>query len=107
MFDIKVGQKSTRDTSMMLPIPTKPKSHFYTGCPKKTDPRLMGHRGHQKWTKDKSWVSFAKFRLFPFKWTQKLHIFVKKLPRKTRSNMVNPLEKWHYPRSPCRFILHS
>ena len=38
-----------------------------TGCPKKnSDPRLMGYRGHQKWTKDKSRVSFEKFRKFPF-----------------------------------------
>ena len=57
-----------------------------TGCPKKDcDPRLMSYseRGHQKWTKDKSSMSFAKFRLFPFQWTQKLPSFMKKQPRKT------------------------
>ena len=38
-----------------------------TGCPKKNALlRLTGHRGHQEWTRDKSRVSFAKFRKFPF-----------------------------------------
>ena len=37
-----------------------------TGCPKKnSDPRLNGHKGHQNLTKDKSRVSFEKFRNFP------------------------------------------
>ena len=33
---------------------------------KKGDPCLMGHKGHQKWAKDKSRVSFEKFGKFPF-----------------------------------------
>ena len=38
-----------------------------TGCPKKNALLcLTGHRGHQEWTRDKSRVSFAKFRKFPF-----------------------------------------
>ena len=43
--------------------------HMYicTGCPKKNALLcLTGHRGHQKWTRDKSRVSFAKFKKFPF-----------------------------------------
>ena len=68
-----------------------------TGCPKKKgDPRLMGYTGHQKWTKHKSWVSFGKFRKFPFQWTQKLPIFVKKQLRKLRSNMATPPLKYGF-----------
>ena len=81
---------------MMLPLAGS------TGCPKKKgDPRLMGYTGHQKWTKHKSWVSFGKFRKFPFQWTQKLPIFVKKQLRKLRSNMATPPLKyginWGHP----------
>ena len=50
---------------------------------------LMGHKRHQKWTKDKSRVNFGNFRKFPFQWAQKLPIFVKKWLRKTRSNMAS------------------
>ena len=39
----------------------------YTGCLKKNARLcLTGHRGSQKWTIDKSKVSFEKFRKFPF-----------------------------------------
>ena len=65
-----------------------------TGCPKKKwDYHLVGCRGHQKWAKDKSWVSFKKFRRFPFQWALKLPNFVKKQLRKTRSNMPPLIEK--------------
>ena len=54
-----------------------------------------------KWTKHKSRVSFEKFRKFPFQWTQKLPIFVKKQLRKLRSNMATlPLKYgiiWGHP----------
>ena len=43
-------------------------SNDTTGCPKKDwDPCLMGYRGPQMWTKNKSRVSFSKIRKFPFK----------------------------------------
>ena len=41
--------------------------YSHTGCPKQQgDPRVMGHKGYQKWTKDKIRMTFAKFRLLPF-----------------------------------------
>ena len=62
-----------------------------TGCPKKNAILcLMGHRGHQEWTRDKSRVSFENLRKFPFWWAQKLIIFVKKRLRKMRSKMPTP-----------------
>ena len=70
------------------------------GVPKKGGSLFQGHRGHQKWTKDKSRVSFGKFRKFPFQWAQKHPIFVKKRLRNIRSNMATPLLKkgiiWGY-----------
>ena len=36
------------------------------GVPKKTQLCLIGHRGHQEWTRDKSRVSFENLRKFPF-----------------------------------------
>ena len=38
----------------------------YRVSQKNSDPRLMGYRGHQKWTKDKNRVCFEKFKKFPF-----------------------------------------
>ena len=63
---------------------------------------LIGHRGHQEWTRDKSRVSFENLRKFPFWWAQKLPIFDKKRLRKMRSKMPTPLEKWHDYGSPPR-----
>ena len=63
---------------------------------------LMGHRGHQEWTRDKSRVSFENLRKFPFWWAQKLPIFDKKWLRKMRLKMPSPLEKWHDYGSPPR-----
>ena len=64
---------------------------LYTGCPKKNAILcLMGHRGHQEWTRDKSRVSFENLRKFPFWWAQKLPIFDKKWVRKMRSKMPTP-----------------
>ena len=63
----------------------------YTGCPKKNAILcLMGHRGHQEWTRDKSRVSFENLRKFPFWWAQKLPIFDRKWLRKMRSKMPTP-----------------
>ena len=48
-------------------IPNKNYSKVTTGCLKKNAPLcLTGHRGYQKWTIDKSRVSFKKFRKFSF-----------------------------------------
>ena len=67
-----------------------------TGCLKKNARLcLTGHRGYQKWTIDKSRVSFEKFRKFPFWWAQKLLIFVRKWLRKLSPKMPTPLEKRH------------
>ena len=42
-------------------------TYIHTGCLKKNAPLcLTGHRGYQKWTLNKSRVSFEKFRKFPF-----------------------------------------
>ena len=80
----------------------------HTGCPKKNALlRLTGHRGHQEWTRDKSRVSFAKFRKFPFWWAQKLLIFVRKWLRKMRSKMPTPLEKRHECGSSWRYSFLS
>ena len=43
------------------------KLKIHTGCLKKNARLcLTGHRGYQKWTINKSRVSFEKFRKFPF-----------------------------------------
>ena len=71
-------------------------NYFCTGCPKKNAILcLMGHRGHQEWTRDKSRVSFENLRKFPFWWAQKLPIFDRKWLRKMRSKMPTPMVKWH------------
>ena len=81
---------------------------LYTGCPKKNAIlTLTGHRGHQEWTRDKSRVSFAKFRKFPFWWAQKLLIFVRKWLRKMRSKLPTPLEKRHECGSSWRYSFLS
>ena len=42
-----------------------------TGCSKKSgDWGLNANSIHSKWTTNKSWVSFWKFRKFPIKWAQ-------------------------------------
>ena len=51
---------------------------------------LMGHRGHQESTRDKSRLSFENLRKFPFWWAQKQPIFDKKWLRKMRSKLPTP-----------------
>ena len=81
------------------------KFYMCTGCPKKNALfHLTGHRGHQEWTRDKSRVSFEKFRKFPFWWAQKLLIFVRKCLRKMRSKTPTPLEKRHDCESSWRYF---
>ena len=68
----------------------------HTGCLKKNAPLcLTGYRGYQKWTINKSRVSFEKLRKFPFWWAQKLLIFVRKRLRKMGPKMPTLLEKRH------------
>ena len=79
-----------------------------TGCPKKNARlRLTGHKGHQEWTRDKSRVSFAKFRKFSFWWAQKLLKFVRKWLRNMSSKMPTPLEKRHECGSSWRYFYLS
>ena len=69
------------------------KKRIYRVSQKKGGSSLMGCRGYQNWTTDKSWGCFGKFRKFPFQWAQKLNNFEKKRLRKTSSNMATPPEK--------------
>ena len=55
-----------KSSDLLLTLP-KTLTFINTGCPKKNALlRLMGHRGYQERTTDKSRVSFAKFRKFHF-----------------------------------------
>ena len=68
----------------------------HTGCLKKNARLwLTGHREYQKWTINKSRVSFEKFRKFPLWWAQKLLISVRKWLSKMSPKMPAPLEKRH------------
>ena len=66
-----------------------------TGCPKKNrDPCSMGYRGHQKWSKDKSRVSFEKFWKFPIKCTKTPTFCKKNSWEKRGQRWLPPLKNW-------------
>ena len=54
---------------------------------------LTHHRVNQEWMRDKSSMSFTKFRKFPSQWSQKLLMFLLKFRRNKGSKMLTSPQK--------------